>query len=102
MQNVKRAIECMRRGNWTELEEVATPAECGRGGFSWHRRSDKIRPRSDFSVRNSDGISIRNPMKFSVLDENFGLARLLGCFFDFLCVSGSFCCRVTNESYLDH
>ena len=36
------------------------------------------------------GISIRNPMKFSVLDENFGLARLLGCFFDFLCVFWKF------------
>ena len=29
---------------------------------------------------------LRNQREFSVLDENFRLARLLGCCFDFLCV----------------
>eukprot|EP01048_Picozoa_sp_COSAG05_P002041 COSAG05_NODE_75_length_21588_cov_303.091438_20_plen_99_part_00 len=54
---------------------------------SLHSVLIKIRQQDQISVCEIPmGISIRNPMKFSVSDENFGLARLLGCFFDFLCV----------------
>ena len=69
------------RWSWPAACKIAATADFH--GIEDQARSDsKIR----FQCAKFRWEFLRNQREFSVLDENFRLARLLGCCFDFLCV----------------
>ena len=67
------------RWSWPAAGNIAATVD-------FHGIEDQARSDSKISVCEILREFLRNQREFSVLDENFRLARLLGCCFDFLCV----------------